>query len=57
VALEAQATPYGTLVSVRHAGLLGLDRGQVFSQRMFWLRLLERLRAYCWFKGKINPAD
>ncbi len=57
VALEAQATPYGTLVSVHHTGLLRLNRGQVFSQRMFWLRLLERLRAYCWFQGKIKPAD
>jgi len=57
VTLEAQATRYGALVSVHHAGLLGLDRGQVFSQRMFWLRLLERLRAYCWLKGKIKPAD
>jgi len=57
VALEAQATPYGALVSVHHTGLLGLNRGQVFSQRMFWLGLLERLRAYCWFQGKIRPAD
>ena len=57
VALEAQATPYGALVSVHHTGLPGLNRGQVFSQRMFWLRLLERLRAYCWFQGKIKPAD
>jgi len=57
VTLEAQPTPYGTLVSLHHAGLLGLNRGQVFSQRMFWLRLLERLRAYCWFKGKIKPAE
>ena len=57
VTLEAQATRYGALVSVHHAGLLGLDRGQVFGQRMFWLRLLERLRAYCWLQGKIKPAD
>jgi len=57
VALEQLPAPYGTLVSVHHTGLLGLDRGQVFSQRMFWLRLLERLRCYCWFKGKIRPAE
>lgn len=56
-ALEAQPTPYGTLVSVHHTGLLGLSREQLFSQRMFWLRLLERLRAYCWFQGKIKSAD
>ncbi|MEE8201916.1 MAG: SRPBCC family protein [Candidatus Acidoferrales bacterium] len=56
VALEAQPAPYGTLVSVHHTGLLGMNRGQLFGQRMFWRRLLERLRCYCAFKGKIKTA-
>lgn len=57
VKLEGQAAPYGTLVSVHHTGLLGLNRGQLFSQRMFWMRLLERLRCYFYFKGKIKTTD
>lgn len=57
VVIEAQPAPYGTLVSVHHTGLLGLSRGQLSAQRMFWLRLLERLRCYVWFKGKIKPAE
>lgn len=57
VALEAQPAPYGTLVAVHHTGLLGLNRGQLFGQQMFWLRLLERLRCYFYFKGKIKSAD
>lgn len=57
VALEAQPAPYGTLVAVHHTGLLGLNRGQLFAQRMFWWRLLERLRCYFYFKGKIKSAD
>ena len=57
VVLEAQPTPYGTLVSVHHTGLLRMNRGQLFSQRMFWLRLLERLRCYFYFGGKIKTAE
>ena len=57
VRLEAQPTPYGTLLAVHHAGLVGLNRGQLFAQRVFWLRLLERLRCYFYFKGKIKTAD
>lgn len=57
VAIEAQPAPYGTLVAVRHTGLLRMNRGQLFSQRMFWMRLLERLRCYFYFKGKIKSAD
>ena len=57
VALEAQPMPYGTLVSVHHTGLLRMNPGQLFSQRMYWWRLLERLRCYFYFKGKIRAAD
>ncbi|MBI2956594.1 MAG: SRPBCC domain-containing protein [Acidobacteria bacterium] len=57
VAIEAQPAPYGTLVSVHHTGLLGLSRGQLSSQQMFWMRLLERLRCYFYFKGKIRAAE
>jgi uncharacterized protein YndB with AHSA1/START domain len=57
VALEAQPMPYGTLVSAHHGGLLGLNAGQLFAQRMFWLRLLERLRCYFYCKGKIKAID
>ncbi len=57
VALEAQPMPYGTLVAVHHKGLIGLNAGELFAQRMFWLRLLERLRCYFYFKGKIKTAD
>lgn len=57
VTVQAQPAPYGTLVAVHHTGLLGFNRGQLFSQRMFWMRLLERLRGYCYFKGKIKAAD
>lgn len=56
VALEAQSAPYGTLVSLHHTGLLRMNRGQLFGQRMFWTRLLERLRCYFYFKGKIRSA-
>ena len=54
VRVEAQPTPYGTLVAVHHTGLVGLNRGQLFAQRVFWLRLLERMRCYFYFKGKIK---
>ncbi|MFQ5664347.1 MAG: SRPBCC family protein [Terriglobia bacterium] len=57
VALEAQPAPYGTLVSVHHTGLPRLSRGQLFGQRMFWTRLLERLRGYFYFHGKIKSTD
>jgi uncharacterized protein YndB with AHSA1/START domain len=57
VAIEAQPMPYGTLVSVHHTGLPRLNPGQLFSQRMYWWRLLERLRCYFYFKGKIRTAD
>lgn len=57
VALEAQPMPYGTLVSAHHSGLLAMKPGQLFSQRMYWLRLLERLRCYSYFQGKIRAAD
>ncbi len=57
VRVEAQPTPYGTLVAVHHTGLVGLNRGQLFAQRVFWLRLLERMRCYFYFKGKIKTAD
>lgn len=57
VRLEAQAMPYGTLVSVHHTGLLGLSRDHLFSQRVYWWRWLERLRCYLYFKGKIRPTD
>lgn len=57
VKLEAQPTPYGTLVSIHHSGLVRLNRSQLFSQRMFWMRLLERLRCYFWFGGKIRATE
>jgi len=57
VAIEAQPMPYGTLVAVHHTGLLRMNAGQLFSQRMYWWRLLERLRCYFYFKGKIRTAD
>ncbi len=57
VRIEAQPTPYGTLVAVHHTGLVGLNRGQLFAQRVFWLRLLERMRCYFYFKGKIKTVD
>ena len=57
VAMEAQPMPYGTLVSVHHSGLVRLNPGQLFSQRMYWWRLLERLRCYFYFKGKIRASD
>lgn len=57
VAVEAQPMSYGTLVSVHHTGLLRLNPGQLFSQRMYWWRLLERLRCYFYFKGRIRTAD
>lgn len=56
VTVEAQPAPYGTLVAVHHAGLLHWNRGQLSSQRMFWARLLERLRCYFHFKGRIKSA-
>jgi uncharacterized protein YndB with AHSA1/START domain len=57
VRLEAQPMPYGTLVSAHHTGLQGLTREQLFSQKMYWLRLLERLRCYFYFKGKIKATE
>ena len=57
VAIEAQPMPYGTLVAVHHTGLLRMNPGQLFSQRMYWWRLLERLRCYFYFKGKIRTAE
>ncbi|HKZ52249.1 MAG TPA: SRPBCC family protein [Candidatus Acidoferrales bacterium] len=57
VVLEAQPMPYGTLVCAHHTGLVALNAGQLFAQRMFWLRLLERLRCYFYFKGKIKATD
>lgn len=56
VAIDAQPVPYGTLVAVHHTGLLRMNAGQLFGQRMYWLRLLERLRCYFYFQGKIKPA-
>jgi hypothetical protein len=44
-------------VSIHHKGLVRMNRGQLFSQRMFWLRLLERLRCYFYFGGKIKTTD
>ncbi|MGH9776969.1 MAG: SRPBCC family protein, partial [Candidatus Acidiferrales bacterium] len=57
VSIEAQPTPYGALVAAHHTGLVGMNRGQLFGQRMYWWRLLERLRCYFYFKGKIKTAD
>jgi uncharacterized protein YndB with AHSA1/START domain len=57
VSIEAQPTPYGALVAAHHTGLVGMNRGQLFSQRMFWWRLLERLRCYFYFKGRIKTID
>ncbi|MFQ5817276.1 MAG: SRPBCC family protein [Terriglobia bacterium] len=54
VRIGMSAAPYGTLVSVHHSGLVRLSPGQLFSQRTFWNRLLERLRCYFYFKGKIR---
>ncbi|MFQ5695310.1 MAG: SRPBCC domain-containing protein [Terriglobia bacterium] len=57
VDLGMQPAPYGTLVSVHHKGLARLRRGQLFELQRFWSRLLERLRGYAYFKGKIKAAD
>jgi len=57
VSIEAQPTPYGALVAAHHTGLVGMNRGQLFGQRMYWWRLLERMRCYFYFKGKIKTAD
>ena len=57
VSLEAQPAPYGTLVAAHHTGLSGLSRGQLFAQQMFWMRLLERLRCYFYFKGRIKTTE
>ncbi len=57
VSIEAQPTPYGALVAAHHTGLVAMNRGQLFAQRMFWWRLLERLRCYFYFKGKVKTAD
>jgi hypothetical protein len=57
VAIEALPMPYGTLVSVHHIGLGRLSHKQLFAQRMFWLRLLGRLRCYHYFGGKITAAE
>jgi len=56
VAIEAQPTPFGTLVSIHHTGLWRLGRSQIFRQRMFWVRLLERVRCYHHFGGRIKAA-
>ncbi len=56
VTIEAQPMAYGTLVSVHHAGLGRFSRSQLFRQRMFWVHLLERLRCYHQFGGKIKAA-
>lgn len=53
VRIGMNVAPYGTLVAIHHAALLGMNSGQLFSQRTFWSRLLERLRCYFYFKGKI----
>jgi hypothetical protein len=45
------------LISIHHTGLVGLNPGQLFAQRMFWLRLAERLRCYFYFNGKIKAAE
>ena len=57
IRIEGQPTPYGTLMAVHHTGLVGMNRGQLFGQRVFWMRLLERMRCYFYFKGKIKTAD
>ncbi len=57
VAIEAQPVAYGSLVSIHHTGLRRLGRKELFWQRMFWTRLLERLRCYHHFGGKIKAAD
>ncbi|MFQ5927414.1 MAG: SRPBCC family protein [Terriglobia bacterium] len=54
VRIGMHRAPYGTLVSVHHTGLLRMNPGQLFAQRTFWNRLLERLRCYFYFKGKIR---
>jgi uncharacterized protein YndB with AHSA1/START domain len=56
VSLEAQAMPYGTLVSAHHVGLMGMNRMELYTLRLYWLRLLERLRCYFYFKGKIKTT-
>jgi uncharacterized protein YndB with AHSA1/START domain len=57
VAVEAQPAPFGTIVAAHHTGLLRMHPGQRFAQRMYWLRLLERLRCYFYFGGKIRTAE
>ncbi|HXE75631.1 MAG TPA: SRPBCC family protein [Candidatus Xenobia bacterium] len=57
VRIEGQPTPYGTLVAVHHTSLVAMNRGQLFAQRVYWMRLLERMRCYFYFKGKIKSAD
>jgi len=56
VALEAQAMPYGTLVSAHQTGLQGMTRVELYAQRLYWIRFLERLRCYFFFKGKIKTT-
>lgn len=54
VRIGMSAMPYGTLVAVQHTGLLRMNPGQLYAQRTFWNRLLERFRCYFYFKGKIR---
>ena len=54
VRIGMNAAPYGTLVAVRHTALLGLNPGQLYAQRTYWNRLLERLRYILYFKGRIR---
>lgn len=54
VRIGMSAMPYGTLLSIHHRGLLRMNPGQLFGQRTYWSRLLERLRCFFYFKGKIR---
>lgn len=52
VVLSAEATPYGTLVSLEHRGIPpGRERD---STSRMWARLLERMRIYFYFGRKIR---
>ena len=55
VRIAAGRAPYGTLVSLYHAGLTGADTAswQRFHE---WHELLERLRCYLYFGKKIRVA-
>ena len=54
VRIGIHPAPFGTLVSVQHTALLRMNPGQLFAQRTYWNRLLERFRCYFYFKGKIK---